>query len=206
MDNLPSKLIEKAVDQVNSLPGIGRRTALRLVLHLLKRSETEVVDFTESISKLKQNIKICRSCCNYSDTVVCGICQNPNRDETLICVVENVQDVMAIESTAHYKGVYHVLGGVISPMEGIGPANLNIAQLIERCQKTPPTEVIFALPASMEGETTNFFLHKKLAPMNVQTSVLARGLGIGDDIQFADEVTLVRSINNRTPFENSLNK
>lgn len=206
MDNLPSKLIEKAVDQINSLPGIGKRTALRLVLHLLKRSEAEVLDFSESIANVKQNIKKCKVCCNYSDTETCSICLNPNRDKTLICIVENVQDVMAIESTSHYKGLYHVLGGVISPMEGIGPGNLNIYQLTTRCENNPPAEIIFALPASMEGETTSFFLHKKLASLNIKTTILARGLGMGDDIEFADEITLVKSIANRTLFENSLNK
>ena len=206
MDSLPSKLIEKAVDQINSLPGIGKRTALRLVLHLLKRSEAEVLDFSESISKVKQDIKKCVVCCNYSDTETCSICMSPNRDHNLICVVENVQDVMAIEATSHFKGLYHVLGGVISPMEGIGPGNLNIHQLTKRCENHLPTEIIFALPASMEGETTSFFLHKKLAPLNIKTTILARGLGMGDDIEFADEITLVKSISNRTLFENSLNK
>ncbi len=200
MLEIPSKLIREATDQLSSLPGVGKKTALRLVLHLLKRSEAEINQFSQSFINLKQNIKNCCRCNNLSDTEVCEICSNPRRNNGVICVVENVKDVLAIESTQQYFGSYHVLGGVISPMEGIGPNDLSIDLLIKRCETEQPTEIIFALNSTMEGDTTNFYLNRKITPLNIKVSILARGLSFGDELEYADELTLGKSIINRTPF------
>tara|TARA_B110000285_G_scaffold30387_1_gene31091 strand:- start:493 stop:1098 length:606 start_codon:yes stop_codon:yes gene_type:complete len=198
---IPSKHIENAVDQIASLPGIGRKTALRLVLNLLNRSKEEVHDFSESFLTMKSNVKKCVTCGNISDVEKCSICQDENRDQTIICVVEDIRDVIAIEETQSYKGIYHVLNGIISPMDGIGPSDLNIQHLLERIPNSDVKEIIFALSATMEGDTTNFFLYKKLKDFNLQFSSLSRGVSIGSELQYADEVTLSRSIINRQPFE-----
>lgn len=197
---IPSKYIENAVDQIASLPGIGRRTALRLVLQLLNRSKEEIDDFSDAFRLMKENVVKCKSCGNVSDVEICGICSNANRDHTLICVVEDIRDVLAIEATESYKGVYHVLGGIISPMDGVGPGDLNIHSLIERIGADEVREVIFALSATMEGDTTNFYLYKKLKDFNVVISSLSRGVAVGSELQYADEITLGRSIANRQPF------
>lgn len=197
---IPSKHIENAVDQIASLPGIGRKTAMRLVLQLLNRSEDEVRMFSEAFVQMKENVKSCKECGNVSDTEVCSICSNPNRDSSIICVVEDIRDVLAIESTDSYKGVYHVLGGIISPMDGIGPSDLNIEQLIDRASNDDLTEIIFALSATMEGDTTNYYLYKKLKDFNIPISTLSRGVAIGSELQYADEITLSRSLLNRQPF------
>jgi len=204
--NLPSKWIEEAVDQMSSLPGIGKKTALRLVLSMMKRSEDEMERFSNSFKQLKENIKECVVCHNLSDHPTCGICSDPRRDKQLICVVEDIRDVMAIESTSEFKGVYHVLGGVISPMDGVSPADLNIASLIRRVEGSEIREIIFALSTNMEGETTSFFLYKKLSAFNVTLSAIARGISIGDELQYADEVTLARSIAQRTPYETAIKR
>ena len=198
---IPSKHIEKAVDQIGSLPGIGRKTALRLVLNLLNRSEEEISDFSEAFLTMKANVKKCIQCGNISDLEKCAICKDNNRDQSIICVVEDIRDVIAIEETQSYKGIYHVLNGIISPMDGIGPSDLNIGQLVDRVQTSKVKEIIFALSATMEGDTTNFFLYKKLKVFELQFSSLSRGVSIGSELQYADEVTLSRSIINRQPFE-----
>ncbi len=197
---IPSKYIENAVDQIASLPGIGRRTALRLVLQLLNRSKEEIDDFSNAFQMMKENVVKCTSCGNVSDFPVCEICNNENRDHGLICVVEDIRDVLAIEATQSYKGVYHVLGGIISPMDGVGPGDLNISTLIERANQGGVKEVIFALSATMEGDTTNFYLYRKLKECNVTISSLSRGVAVGSELQYADEITLGRSIANRQPF------
>ncbi|MES2628315.1 MAG: recombination mediator RecR [Bacteroidota bacterium] len=201
MQEISSKLIRDAAEQLGSLPGVGKKTALRLVLHLLKRSDEEVEQFAHAFIRMKKQIKNCKRCNNLSDTELCEICSNPRRSNGLICVVETVKDVLAIESTQQYFGSYHVLGGVISPMEGIGPGDLSIGLLIERCTTENPTEIILALNSTMEGDTTNFYLYKKLSPLGVKISTLARGLAFGDELEYADELTLGKSIINRTPFE-----
>lgn len=201
MQEISSKLIREATEQLASLPGIGRKTALRLVLHLLKRSEEEVRDFSAAFLTLKQLIRYCRVCNNLGDNEICEICADPRRDASTICVVEGIREVMAIESTQQYRGRYHVLGGVISPMDGIGPNDLSIEPLVARCENEKPAEVIFALNSSMEGDTTNFYLYRKLGPSGVKITTLARGLGFGDELEYADELTLGRSITNRTPFQ-----
>ncbi|MDC3252829.1 recombination mediator RecR [Crocinitomicaceae bacterium] len=198
---IPSKHIETAVDQIASLPGIGRRTALRLVLNLMNRTEDEIRDFSDAFVQMKAHTKKCSACGNISDMPICSICTDEKRDHSTICVVEDIRDVLAIESTEAYKGAYHVLGGIISPMDGIGPADLNITPLIERVQSESVSEVIFALSATMEGDTTNFFIFKKLNPFNVKISTLSRGVAVGSELQYADEVTLSRSLLNRQPFE-----
>ena len=198
---IPSKYIENAVDQMASLPGIGRRTALRLVLQLMNRSTDEIDAFAEAFKEMKEHVKKCDTCGNISDSTTCGICSNPTRDHSMVCVVEDIRDVLAIESTESYKGVYHVLGGIISPMDGIGPADLNINDLMERVDKEDINEIIFALSATMEGDTTNFYLYKKLKDKQLAISVLSRGVAIGSELQYADEVTLSRSLVNRQPFE-----
>ncbi len=197
---IPSKYIENAVDQISSLPGIGRRTALRLVLQLLNRSKEEIDDFSNAFQLMKDNVVKCKTCGNVSDFPVCEICSNENRDHGLVCVVEDIRDVLAIEATETYKGVYHVLGGIISPMDGVGPSDLNINSLIDRVQQSEIREVIFALSATMEGDTTNFFLYRKLKDSNVIVSSLSRGVAVGAELQYADEITLGRSIANRQPF------
>ena len=204
--NLPSRLIEEAVDQMATLPGIGRKTALRLVLNMLKRSPEEVERFARSFVNLKENIKECQDCHNLSDTEICAICSDPRRDGSFICVVENIRDLMAIEFTEQFRGVYHVLGGIISPMDGIGHADLHVDSLVQRVSTNEVKEVVFALSTTMEGETTSFYLYKKLNPSGVQVSSIARGVAIGDELQYTDEVTLGRSIMQRQPYENSLNR
>ena len=197
----PSVLREKAVSEFSKLPGIGRKTALRLVLHLLRQSNSEVEQFASAIAKVKQEVKYCRVCHNISDEDVCPICSDPRRDTSLICVVENIQDVMAVENTQQFRGLYHVLGGIISPMDGIGPDQLEIQSLVQRVEQGGVSEVILALSSTMEGDTTNFYISRKLAPLNVKLSVIARGISVGDELEYTDEVTLGRSIVNRTPFE-----
>lgn len=196
----PSSALERAVDEFSKLPGIGRKTALRLVLHMLSRPEEEVSTFGHVFSTLKQDIHYCKVCHNISDSDVCDICANPKRDGSMLCVVENVQDVLAIESTMQYNGLYHVLGGIISPMDGIGPQDLQIASLVERVQAGGIGEVILALSPTMEGDTTNFFISRKLLPLGVKLSVIARGVAVGNNLEYADEVSLGRSIVDRIPF------
>ena len=197
----PSVLLEKAVNEFSKLPGIGRKTALRLVLYLLRQSNSDVEQFASAIAKVKQEVKYCRVCHNISDEDVCPICSDPRRDTSLICVVENIQDVMAVENTQQFRGLYHVLGGIISPMDGIGPDQLEIQSLVQRVEQGGVSEVILALSSTMEGDTTNFYISRKLAPLNVKLSVIARGISVGDELEYTDEVTLGRSIVNRTPFE-----
>jgi recombination protein RecR len=186
------------VEQVASLPGIGRKTALRLVLHLLRQSNKDVEAFTGALSKLKQEVQYCRVCHTISDQEVCPICQSHSRDKHTVCVVENVQDVMSIENTGQYNGLYHVLGGIISPMDGVGPSDLEIESLVERVKDGEVDEIIFALASTMEGDTTNFYISRKLQPYDVKLSVIARGISVGDELEYTDEVTLGRSILNRT--------
>ena len=198
----PSQLLERAVQEFAKLPGIGRKTALRLVLHLLRQEEEDVTLLTDAISKMKKEVKRCKVCHNISDSEVCPICSDPRRDSSMICVVENIQDVMAVENTQQFNGSYHVLGGVISPMDGIGPADLEIDSLVERVGEGHVKEVILALSSTMEGDTTNFYIFRKLAPYkDVKISIIARGISVGDELEYTDEVTLGRSILNRTVFE-----
>ena len=197
-----SQLLEKAVQEFSKLPGIGRKTALRLVLWMLRQEETEVEQFAETIHRMKQEIKYCHICHNISDTDTCPICGDPRRDTQTICVVENVQDVMAIENTMQYKGLYHVLGGVISPMDGMGPSDIEIDSLVNRVAEGNVKEVILALSPTMEGDTTNFYIYRKLAPYgDVKISIIARGVSVGNELEYTDEITLGRSILNRTLFE-----
>ncbi len=204
MSHYPSLLLERAVEEFAKLPGIGTKTAMRLVLHLLRQDARSVEAFGNSIIRLRQEVKFCHICHNISDNDTCDICANPRRDQSTICVVENIQDVMAIEATQQYRGTYHVLGGVISPMDGIGPSDLQVASLVERVEKGDVAEVILALSPTMEGDTTNFYLYRKLADSNVRISVIARGIAQNDELQYTDEVTLGRSIVNRTPFNVNL--
>ena len=198
----PSQLLERAVQEFAKLPGIGRKTALRLVLHLMRQDEGDVLSFSEAIATMKREVKYCKTCHNISDSETCPICSDARRDASTICVVENIQDVMAVENTQQYNGLYHVLGGVISPMDGVGPANLEIDSLVERVARGGIKEVILALSSTMEGDTTNFYIFRKLAPYtNVKLSIIARGISVGDELEYTDEVTLGRSILNRTPFE-----
>ena len=198
---IPSKHIENAVDQIASLPGIGKRTALRLVLQLLNRSSDEIRDFSDSFLQMKEHVKKCSSCGNISDFDICVICSDNSRDNSIVCVVEDIRDVLAIEATQSFRGVYHVLNGIISPMDGIGPSDLNISNLISRVQENNISEIIFALSPTMEGDTTNFYLFKKLKDFELEFSSLSRGVAIGAELQYADEITLSRSIINRQPFE-----
>jgi len=198
---IPSKYIENAVNQISSLPGIGKRTALRLVLQLMSRSREEIEDFSNAFTLMKDNVKKCNTCGNVSDVHVCTICSNTSRDKSIICVVEDIRDILAIEATESYKGIYHVLGGIISPMDGIGPNDLNISSLVDRAQQESVKEIIFALSATMEGDTTNFFLYRKLRSLNISISSLSRGVSVGAELQYADEITLSRSLLNRQPFE-----
>ena len=200
----PSQLLEKAVSEFAKLPGIGRKTAMRLVLHLLRQETTAVERFGQAIMTLRREVKYCKVCHNLSDTETCRICSHPGRDASTICVVETVRDVMAVEATPQFRGLYHVLGGVISPMDGIGPSDLQIESLVERVRTGNVKEVILALSSTMEGDTTNFFIFRKLAPLDVKMSVIARGISIGDELQYADEVTLGRSILNRTEFTGTI--
>lgn len=195
-----SALLEKAVGEFAKLPGVGRKTALRLVLFMLRRSDEEVDQFVESVAKMKHEVKYCRVCHNISDTDVCPICSDPRRDASTICVVENVQDVLAVENTQQFHGLYHVLGGIISPMDGIGPSDIEIDSLVRRVAEGGIQEVIFALSSTMEGDTTNFYISRKLADYPVKLSVIARGISVGGELEYTDEVTLGRSILNRTPF------
>jgi|TARA_Y100000385_G_scaffold10345_1_gene10908 recombination protein RecR len=199
-----SKLLQTAVDEVAQLPGIGRRTALRLVLHLMRQPQSQTLHLTEALQKMRQNINFCKNCHNISDSELCEICINTNRNQELVCVVEDIRDVMAIESTASFRGVYHVLGGKISPMDGIGPHDLKINSLIEKVKSGTIKELIFALSSTMEGDTTNFYIFKQIQDTDVVISTIARGISVGDELEYADEVTLGRSITNRIPFELSL--
>lgn len=201
MQQYPSLLLERAVDEFAQLPGIGRKTALRLTLHLLRQTPDSVDGFAEALSRARHDIRHCRICHNISDTDVCPICSDPHRDSSLICVVENIQDVMAIENTQQFFGRYHVLGGVISPMDGVGPNDLEIDSLVERARQTEVQEVILALSSTMEGDTTNFYISRKLKGAGVKVSVIARGISVGDELEYTDEVTLGRSILNRTRLE-----
>ncbi|MEA4985234.1 Recombination protein RecR [bioreactor metagenome] len=200
----PSSLLENAVNEFSKLPGIGRKTALRLSLHLLRQSEVETERFGNAMIQLRKEIKYCRVCHNISDTDVCQICANPARDNKTICVVENIRDVMSIENTQQFKGLYHVLGGIISPMDGVGPGDIEINSLIERVEKEEIKEVILALGATIEGDTTNFYIYRKLSPFDVRITTIARGVAVGDELEYADEVTLGRSILNRIDFSNAL--
>jgi recombination protein RecR len=206
MQELPSKLLQQAVDSMASLPGIGRKTALRLVLHLLKREAVDVRTFADSFVKLREEIAFCSTCHNLSDLPLCSICSDRSRNRQQVCVVEDVRDVMAIENTGQYRGLYHVLGGLISPIDGTGPGDLTIDALIQRVVGEQIQEVILALSATMEGDTTNFYLYRKLSSNTLQISTLSRGVSVGDELEYTDEITLGRSILNRTPFETSLNR
>lgn len=204
--NYSSKILEEAVEEFATLPGIGRKTALRLVLHLLKQEDKEVEHFGHTILRMKSEIMTCSSCHNISDTEVCQICSDPYRDKKTVCVVESIRDVMSVENTQQYNGIYHVLGGIISPMDGIGPADLTIGSLEEKVRSGQVSEVILALSTTMEGDTTNFYIYRRLKEFPVTVSTLARGVAIGDDLEYADEVTLGRSIINRTAFEDTFIK
>ncbi|NAS11874.1 recombination mediator RecR [Poritiphilus flavus] len=199
-----SKLLENAVDEMSQLPGIGKRTALRLVMHLLKQPLDKTARLSSALLTLKEEIKFCSNCHNISDQEICEICSNPKRDPGTVCVVEDIRDVMAIENTGQYRGLYHVLGGKISPVEGIGPQDLTIASLIAKAKEGKIKEMIFALSSTMEGDTTNFYIYKQLEGIDIKTSTIARGIAVGDELEYADEVTLGRSILNRIPFEGSL--
>lgn len=199
-----SKLLEKAVNEMAQLPGIGKRTALRLVLHLLKQPTEHTHFLAAALTEMRDEIKFCQSCHNIADVAVCEICSNPARNHRIVCVVEDVRDVMAIENTNQFKGIYHVLGGKISPIDGVGPSQLNIASLVEKVQAGQVEELIFALSSTMEGDTTNFYIYKQIKDSGVKTSTIARGIAVGDELEYADEVTLGRSIVYRIPFENSL--
>jgi recombination protein RecR len=206
MQNFPSRLLEDAVNEMASLPGIGKKTALRLVLNLLRRDVHEVEQFANAFIRLRTEVKFCQSCHNVSDTELCGICSDGRRDRETICVVEDIRDVMALENTQQYRGLYHVLGGIISPMDGIGPSDLEIDSLVQRVAEGEVKEIIMALSATMEGDTTNFYLYRKLKEYPVKLSTLARGVAVGDELEYADEVTLGRSILHRTPFEQTLQR
>jgi len=199
-----SKLLENAVNEFSRLPGIGKKTALRLVLYLLKKDKSEVNSFCESLTSLKENMKYCKICHNISDTEICDICSQKSRHSDIICVVENIRDVMAIEDTHQFNGLYHVLGGIISPMDGIGPSELEINSLIERVKKGNISEIILALSTTMEGDTTNFYIYKKVKDLSVKISTLSRGVSIGNELEYTDEITLGRSIKNRQDFESSI--
>jgi recombination protein RecR len=204
--NFSSRLLENAVAEFAKLPGVGQKTALRLVLHLLNQDKDDVEKFSSTISKLRNEIQFCKTCHNISDQIVCEICAAPKRDRSIVCVVEDTRDVMAIENTSQYNGVYHVLGGLISPMDGIGPADLAVDTLIERLAGDEVKEVIFALSATMEGDTTIFYLHKRLKVFNITLSTIARGIAFGGELEYVDEITLGRSIATRVPYENSLSR
>jgi len=201
MQQYSSQLLERAVEGFSQLPGVGRKTALRLVLHLLRQPVEEVESFTDAVTHVCHDIKYCKVCHNISDTDICSICSDPRRDSSVVCVVENIQDVMAIENTQQFHGLYHVLGGIISPMDGIGPHDLEIESLVERVEEGTVKEIILALASTMEGDTTNFYISRKLKDTGVKLSVIARGISVGDELEYTDEVTLGRSILNRTPFE-----
>ena len=201
---LPSKLLENAVNEMSQLPGIGKRTALRLVLHLLKQPAEQTEILSSALTAMRNDIQYCKECNTISDADVCRICSNVSRDQSIICVVEDVRDVMAIENTGMFKGVYHVLGGKISPIEGIGPSQLKITTLVDKVKEGKITEIIFALSSTMEGDTTNFYIYKQIKEFGIKTSTIARGIAVGDELEYADEVTLGRSLLNRIPFETSI--
>lgn len=202
--NFSSKLIEEAVNEFSKLPGVGKRTALRFVLHLMKQHPNDVNQFGSSFIKLRNELRYCDKCHNVSDKPLCEVCSNPHRNHSIICVTEDIRDVLAIENTQQYRGVYHVLGGIISPMDGIGPGDLNIDSLVQKVSTGEIKEIIMALSTTMEGDTTNFYIYKRLKEYNLTLSTIARGVAIGDELEYTDEVTLGRSIVNRTPYENSL--
>jgi recombination protein RecR len=204
--NFSSKLIENAVNEFGKLPGVGKRTALRFVLHLMKQQKQDVEQFGKAFITLVNDLRYCEKCHNVSEHTLCEVCSNTHRDHSTVCVVEDIRDFMAIENTQQYKGVYHILGGIISPMDGIGPANLNIETLVQKASKGEIKEVIMALSTTMEGDTTNFYIYKRLKEFNITISTIARGIAIGDELEFADEITLGRSIINRVIYENSLAK
>lgn len=206
MQNYPSKLLEQAVNELSRLPGIGRKTALRLALHLVRSQPSEVEKLGESLIRLRREIRYCRECSNISDDEICSICADPRRDHGLVCVVETIRDVMAIENTGQFIGVYHVLGGIISPIEGIGPQDLHLEALLTRAGNGLIREVLLALPATIEGDTTNFFLYRKLLEFDLKITTIARGISVGDELEHTDEVTLGRSILNRTPYESVVNR
>lgn len=199
-----SKLLERAVNEMSQLPGIGKRTALRLVLHMLRQPKEQTLALSEALQSMRNEVKFCKSCHNISDVELCEICSNPKRNETIICVVEDIRDVMAIENTSSFRGLYHVLGGKISPMDGIGPHDLNIESLVHKVKAGHVSELIFALSSTMEGDTTNFYIYKQIKDYNITTSTIARGISVGDELEYADEITLGRSITNRIPFESSI--
>ena len=201
-----SKLLKNAVQEISQLPGIGKRTALRLALHLLKQPLQNCYALSKAFNELREGVVFCSKCNNLSDTELCEICASPRRNKSLVCVVEDIRDVMAIENTGHFNGVYHVLGGIISPMDGIGPQDLSIQSLLDKVKQEEVSEIIFALSANMEADTTNFYIYKLLSPLGVKISTIARGIPIGDDLEFTDEITLGRSILARVPFEVSISK
>ena len=201
---LPSKLLENAVNEMSQLPGIGKRTALRLVLHLLKQPSEQTEILSSALTAMRNDIQYCKECNTISDADICGICSNASRDKSIICVVEDVRDVMALENTGMFKGVYHVLGGKISPIEGVGPSQLKITSLVEKVKAGNVAEIIFALSSTMEGDTTNFYIYKQIKEFEIKTSTIARGIAVGDELEYADEVTLGRSLLNRIPFETSI--
>lgn len=206
IDKYPSRLLENAVNEFSKLPGIGRKSALRLVLHLLRQDTEQVHAFGKSLIQLRDEIKHCKVCHNISDTKLCQICSNPSRNASVICVVENIRDVMSIENTQQFNGLYHVLGGIISPMDGIGPSDLEIDSLVNRVASGEVIEIILALSTTMEGDTTNFYIFRKLKDFEVRISTLARGVSIGDELEYTDEITLGRSLVNRVPYENSVGR
>jgi len=199
-----SKLLERAVNEMSQLPGIGKRTALRLVLHMLRQPKEQTLALSDALQTMRKDVKFCKSCHNISDIELCEICSNPKRNEDIICVVEDIRDVMAIENTSSFRGLYHVLGGKISPMDGIGPHDLNIESLLSKVKKGKVSELILALSSTMEGDTTNFYIYKQIKDYKVTTSTIARGISVGDELEYADEITLGRSIVNRIPFESSI--
>ena len=201
---LPSKLLENAVNEMSQLPGIGKRTALRLVLHLLKQPAEQTEMLSSALTAMRNDIQYCKECNTISDAEICGICSNASRDKSIICVVEDVRDVMALENTGMFKGVYHVLGGKISPIEGVGPSQLKISSLVDKVKQGNVAEIIFALSSTMEGDTTNFYIYRQIKEYEVKTSTIARGIAVGDELEYADEVTLGRSLLNRIPFETSI--
>ncbi len=206
IDKYPSKLLENAVNEFSKLPGIGRKSALRLVLHLLRQDVEAVNYFGNSIIQLRNDIKRCKTCHNISDTEMCQICNNPARNRQVICVVENIRDVMSVENTQQFNGLYHVLGGIISPMDGIGPAELEIESLVRRVENEDIVEIILALSTTMEGDTTNFYIYRKLKGKELRVTTLARGVSVGDELEYTDEITLGRSLANRVPYESSMGK